>query len=153
MCVENWRNPDEEPSCHERASRIGACGDAGACGLWRGSTLRRTPQSAGSPSATPEPVISQTVTLADDGRTITLHVGDSFLLKLEEGYTWTPSVGDESIISRDRGITVVQGAQGVYEALKVGETILVADGDPTCRQSKPPCMRPSRRFQIQIVVE
>lgn len=121
-----------------------------ACG---GAPPSVTPQSAGSPSATPEPVISQTVTLADDGRTITLHVGDSFLLKLEEGYTWTPSVGDESIISRDRGITVVQGAQGVYEALKVGETILVADGDPTCRQSKPPCMRPSRRFQIQIVVE
>jgi hypothetical protein len=106
-----------------------------------------------SPSSTPTAVSTQTVTLADDGLTITLHVGGSFLLKLGEDYTWTPTVDDETIVSRAKGIAVVRGAQGVYDALKVGKTTLTAAGDPVCRQAKPPCGQPSRQFEIQIVVQ
>ena len=105
-----------------------------------------------SPSNTPT-AVSRTVTLADDGSTITLHVGDSFLLQLGEDYTWTPIVDDQAIVSRAKGIAVVRGAQGVYDALKVGKTTLTAVGDPVCRQAKPPCERPSREFKIQIVVQ
>jgi len=105
-----------------------------------------------SPSNTPT-AVSSTVTLADDGSTITLHVGDSFLLQLGEDYTWTPIVDDQAIVSRAKGIAVVRGAQGVYDALKVGKTTLTAVGDPVCRQAKPPCERPSREFKIQIVVQ
>jgi len=106
-----------------------------------------------SPSSTPTAVSTQTVTLADDGLTITLHVGDSFLLKLGDDYTWTPTVDDETIVSLAKGIAVVRGAQGVYDALKVGKTALTAAGDPVCRQGTPPCERPSRVFKIQIIVQ
>ncbi len=107
-----------------------------------------------SPSSTPPPAASsQTVTLADNGKTITLRVGDSFLLQLGEDYNWTPTVDDQTIVSRAKNITVVQGAQGVYDALKAGKTTLTAAGDPPCLQLTPPCKRPSIVFEIQIVVQ
>jgi len=106
-----------------------------------------------SPSSTPPSAISQTVTLTDDGQTITLRVGDSFLLKLGEDYDWTPTVDDQTIVSRAKHIAVVRGAQGVYDALRAGKTTLTAAGDPVCRQATPPCERPSRAFKIQIVVQ
>jgi carboxyl-terminal processing protease len=100
------------------------------------------------------PVLSpQTITLANDGETITLHVDEQFLLKLGEEYDWTVTVADQSIVSRVVNITVVRGAQGVYEAHKAGSTTLTATGDPVCRQSQPPCAMPSRLFQINVVVQ
>ena len=125
----------------------------GILGLLMMATLVPVACGGASPSATPPPASSQTVTLADDGKTITLRVGDSFLLKLGEDYTWVPTVDDQTIVSRAKGITVVRGAQGVYDALKAGKTTLSASGDPICRQSNPPCEQPSRLFTIQIVVQ
>jgi len=95
---------------------------------------------------------SQTVTLDNDGGTINLTVGEQFLLKLGEEYNWSVTIADQSIVSRVVGITVVRGAQGVYEARQAGSTQLTATGDPVCRQSQPPCAAPSRQFQIQIIV-
>ena len=94
----------------------------------------------------------KTVTLADDGKTISLQVGDSFLLKLGEDYDWSPIVADQAIVSRAMNIAVIRGAQGVYDSHKAGKTSLTATGDPVCRQSTPPCEQPSRAFTIQIVV-
>jgi hypothetical protein len=100
------------------------------------------------------PVLSpQTITLANDGETITLHVDEQFLLKLGEECDWTVTVADQSIVSRVVNITVVRGAQGVYEAHKAGSTTLTATGDPVCRQLQPPCAMPSRLFQINMVVQ
>jgi len=106
-----------------------------------------------SPSNTPTAVSSKTVTLADDGQTITLRVGESSVLKLGEDYNWTVTVGDESIVSRVKNISVIRGAQGVYEALLAGKTNLTADGAPVCLQANPPCGQPSRLFAIGIVVQ
>ena len=106
-----------------------------------------------SPSDTPTAANSKTVTLADDGQTITLSVGESFLLKLGEDYNWTVTVADQSIVRRVVNITVVRGAQGVYEMHQLGSTTLTATGDPACLQSKPPCAMPSRLFQITVVVQ
>jgi hypothetical protein len=106
-----------------------------------------------SVSGTPAPASSPTVTLADEGRTITLGIGDSFLLELGEDCDWTPTVGDQTVVSRAEGITVIQGAQGVYLALKAGKTTLTATGDPVCQESSPPCERLSRGFAVQTVVQ
>jgi predicted small lipoprotein YifL len=106
-----------------------------------------------SPSNTPPADSSKTVTLADDGQTITLHVGESFLLKLGEDHNWTATVDDQTIVSRAKNIAVIRGAQGVYDALHAGKTNLTAVGDPICRQANPPCEQPSRVFKIQIVVQ
>ena len=106
-----------------------------------------------SPSDTPTAANSKTVTLADDGQTITLSVGETFLLKLGEDYNWTVTVADQTIVSRVKNISVVRGAQGVYEALLAGKTSLTANGDPVCLQANPPCKLPSRQFTLEIVVQ
>ena len=93
------------------------------------------------------------VTLADQGKTLTLAVGQRFLINLGEGFDWSPIVSDQAIVSRVPNISVIRGAQGIYEAHAVGQTILTVTGDPTCRQSKPPCMAPSRMFTLNIVVK
>jgi hypothetical protein len=102
---------------------------------------------------TPPDTSSQAVTLDNNGGTIDLKVGEQFLLKLGEDYNWAVTIADPTVVSRVVNITVVRGAQGVYEAHQPGSTQLTATGDPVCRQSQPPCTAPSRLFQIQIIVQ
>lgn len=109
-----------------------------------------TPTPAGPMAVTPGVPLS--VTLADRGRTLNLKVGESFLLNLGEGFTWSPVVADMNIVSRVPNIMVIRGAQGVYKANAPGKTTLNATGDPACRQSKPACMTPSLLFTINLVV-
>jgi hypothetical protein len=93
------------------------------------------------------------VTLANAGQTIQMHVGDTFLLNLGEGWDWTVNVSNPAVVSRVVNILVIRGAQGVYKANRPGTATLTAVGDPPCRKSTPPCMAPSRAFQVQIVVQ
>jgi hypothetical protein len=80
-------------------------------------------------------------------------VGDRFLMQLGEEYDWTVSISDESILSRLINVTVVRGAQGIYEADRAGSATLSATGDPACRKVEPPCAAPSRLLQIEIAVK
>jgi hypothetical protein len=95
-----------------------------------------------------------TVTLDDQGKTINLNVGQSFLLKLGEDYTWGDVVvGDQNVVSRVRNIAVVRGAQGIYDANAAGTTTLTTTGDPVCRQAQPACAAPSIQFAVTLVVK
>jgi hypothetical protein len=112
------------------------------------------PQSAPTPTPVePTPGGQQTVTLEDQGKTIHLAVGERFLLQLGDTYTWDVTISDQNVVSRVIGITVVRGAQGVYEAHQAGTATLNATGDPACRQVQPPCEMPSILFEITLVVE
>jgi hypothetical protein len=93
------------------------------------------------------------VTLADDGKTITLDVGQRFLLNLGSNFIWTSVVMDPNIVSQVIDFPVIPGAQGVYEAHLPGVTQLLANGEPICRQAKPACSMPNRLFEIIIVVK
>ncbi len=95
---------------------------------------------------------SKTVTLADNGKTITLKVNETFLLKLGADYDWNIKIDDQKIISRVPNVAVVVGAQGIFKAHKEGHTKLTATGDPICRKEKPPCEKPSIQFNIKVVV-
>ncbi len=105
------------------------------------------------PGVVPDATALPPVTLQDNHQTIRMHVNESFLLQLGEGYDWNINVGDQSIISREVNVMVIRGAQGIYLAHKPGTTTLEATGDPLCRQSKPACGMPSVSFQIDIVVQ
>jgi hypothetical protein len=105
--------------------------------------------TGGGPSADGQKVI----TLDDQGRTVTLAVGESFLLKLGEVYSWDVSISDQAVLSRVRNIAVVRGAQGIYLANQAGSVTLSAAGDPQCRQSQPPCGMPSMLFEITFIVK
>jgi hypothetical protein len=94
-----------------------------------------------------------TVTQADQGKTITLHVGQRFLLSLGEGYDWNVIIDKQDVVSRVIGILTVRGSQGLFEAHQAGTGALTATGDPLCRQSQPPCGQPSILFNVKIVVQ
>ena len=118
-----------------------------------GTAVLVTLPPPGADTPTPGILYSpEQVTLDDMGSTVILKVGDRFALVLGESSDWTVSVNDESILSRVKKIQPIQGSQGVYEAHQAGQTTLTAVGDPPCRKTKPPCMMPSRAFEIQITV-
>lgn len=111
-----------------------------------------SPEPPATATVEPDTAEQKTITLDNQDETIRLVVGERFLLNLGEGYTWDVGVSDETVVSRVRNITVIRGAQGVYEALRPGTTTLSAVGDPACRQAKPPCGMPSTLFTITLVV-
>jgi hypothetical protein len=93
------------------------------------------------------------VGIDDQGRTVVMHVGDRFLLQLGEVFNWTVTSSDDTIVGRVPNITVIRGAQGLYEGRKAGEATLNATGDPLCRSSKPACMVPSISYTLHVQVE
>ena len=117
----------------------------------------RPSSATAGPTASPSGVVSASpsvsVTLADDGRTITLQPGQQALLNLGGELDWTLDVDDETIVSRVAGVTVVPGAQAIYQANRVGQTVLSATSDPACRKAQPACAQPSRTFKVTIVVQ
>jgi hypothetical protein len=100
-----------------------------------------------------DPSGNLTVTLADNGGTVLMQVGQRFLLDLGDTYNWAFSIDDQSIVSRVINILTIRGSQGLFEAHLAGTTVLHATGDPSCRQSTPPCEMPSIAFQVQITVQ
>jgi hypothetical protein len=91
--------------------------------------------------------------LQDQGRTVVMHVGDRFLLQLGDGYNWTITSSDDSVVGRVINIMVISGSQGLYEGRKVGDANLNMVGDPSCRSSQPPCEMPSMSFTLHVQVE
>jgi hypothetical protein len=108
------------------------------------------------PRNLPEPdgVNPNVITLDNNNQLITLHPGETFLLKLgDEVYQWDIQIDNQAVISRVKNIAVIRGAQGVYEALQAGTALLTANGDPLCRQSKPACAMPSVHFALHVEVQ
>jgi hypothetical protein len=105
------------------------------------------------PAATPAADGSLTVTLDDQGKTVNMNVGDSFLLKLGEQYNWDIAISDQAVLSRVKNIAVIRGAQGIYDALQAGTVTLSATGDPLCRQSQPACEMPTILFSVKVTVK
>jgi len=110
------------------------------------------PTEVGSSGQTIPPVDG--ITLADNGRTFVMNVGSIFLLNLGmDVYDWTVEVDNQSVLSREKNVMVIRGAQGIYQALAPGQAVLTATGDPLCRQSTPACAMPSMIFKVTIIVQ
>jgi hypothetical protein len=91
--------------------------------------------------------------LADEGKTLQFTVGEAFLLFLDQGMTWTVRESTPGILTGVLTSYRPKDSQGYYQATNPGQTTLSATGDLSCRQAKPPCMVPSRIFQVTIVVK
>jgi hypothetical protein len=111
-----------------------------------------TPPPAPTSSPTAGSQSSPTVTLGDNGGTLSLKVGNTFLLSLGDERDWDISLSDSSIVSRVPNITVIRGAQGVYTAKAVGKTTLSANGKVRCEQGQI-CPQNILAFRIDIIVE
>jgi len=96
----------------------------------------------------------ESVTLADNGRLITLKVGQSFLLNLGmDIYDWNPSISNPDVLGRVMGVLTIKGSQGLFEGKMPGSATLQAEGNPLCASSTPPCMMPSMLFRVEVVVQ
>ncbi len=94
------------------------------------------------------------LTLADNGKTFTVHTGDGFLLNLgTDTFDWTVNIDNQNIISREKNVMPIRGAQGVYQALASGQAVLSAIGKPICQNSTSPCMALEVYFQVTIIVQ
>jgi hypothetical protein len=89
-------------------------------------------------TSNPAPVV---VTMANDGTTLHLAVGQQFTLNLGNGLDWVVKVADEQVVQRVTGVPLPAGAQGVYETLKPGATVLSATGIPHCTTGACPQIR------------
>ncbi len=131
-----------------------------------GIDLRVPPTRAARPSPAPalpaarpstvasgSPGASVNITLADNGRTITLQNGERVLVNLGDEFDWTVQIEDESIVSPILGVNVIPGAQGIFGAKRVGKTALSATGEPRCRKQQPACGQPSQAFNATIAVQ
>jgi hypothetical protein len=99
-------------------------------------------------TSTPVVLVSPAeVTLAANGGTVLLRVGERIRLALGPPLEWTPAVGDPAVLRR-----VGDAGQGVYEAVRPGRTELTAVGDPPCRRARPACMAPSLLFRVHVLV-
>ncbi len=95
----------------------------------------------------------QVVTLDDAGKPINLRVGDRFLLFLQNGeYEFSPAVFDETILRKVTDVEI-PGSQGVFEALRSGNTKLTAIGELPCHKTTPACLAPSLGVVFTILVE
>jgi len=94
------------------------------------------------------------ITMEDNGKNLNMKVGDSFLLNLDSNfYDWFVEVNDQNVLSREPNVTVIKGAQGIYQARTPGSATLTASGNPKCINSKPPCLAPSVMFMITVIVQ
>jgi hypothetical protein len=90
------------------------------------------------------------VTIANDGTTLHLAVGQQFTLSLGNGEDWMVKVADEQVVQHVAGVALPAGAQGIYEARKPGATVLSAVGSPHCTSGVCPLFR--LVFSVAITV-
>jgi hypothetical protein len=102
----------------------------------------------------PWDIPSNAVTMADNNKTFAMHQGDSFLLNLGmDTFDWTVDIDNQNVLTRVKGVMVIRGAQGIYQANRPGQAQLTAIGNPLCRNSVPACEMPSILFRITVIVQ
>jgi hypothetical protein len=95
----------------------------------------------------------RTVTIEDGGKTIELSVGERFLLILKkDNFEWVANVQDPTVLKKVNDVGLITGAQGIFEAQRVGQTRVEALGEFPCSKLTPPCNMPSLRFDFNFVV-
>lgn len=107
--------------------------------------------TAPSPGKPTTSAASTVVTVADDGSTLHLAVGERFQLDLGSGTEWTVKVADPHIVAPVVGVTLAPGVQGIYVARAAGTTVLSAVGKAACASG--PCPQFRIGFTLTITVD
>ncbi|HLZ68563.1 MAG TPA: hypothetical protein VKV26_01515 [Dehalococcoidia bacterium] len=108
--------------------------------------------AAGAGRAAPAAGTLHTLTLADNGATVGVALGDRIELRLDVNLNWTVSVTDTTVLRRPPGIALVREVQGLWDAIAPGSATINATGDAPCRMSRPACTVPSLLFSATITV-
>lgn len=92
------------------------------------------------------------VTMADDGKTLTAHVGDRVQVALGEIFNWTLERPDAVVLTQGpQTYLLVRGTQAIWTASSVGTATIRATGTPVC-PSGSPCPQLAVRFSATIDV-
>jgi hypothetical protein len=125
------------------------------CGYLLALCFMLTTWAGGAAAADSTTMLSrpEALTMADNGATVVLTVGDRFALKLGQAPPdWEVSITDENVLSRVRNIATMIGVQGVYTATAPGTAVLSAVGTFPCQRTNPRCMIASPLFRVTVVV-
>lgn len=91
------------------------------------------------------------VSLEENGKTVLVRVGDTVEVGLGTGYQWTVTVDDRNVL--EPLSTMGPSAMPVMLRAKAsGSTRLTATGNLPCHSAQPPCLAPSRLFEVRVEV-
>jgi hypothetical protein len=141
----------ESMTGHEAASSTPAATTTMAGGASASPAHPQPPLTgAGEVTATTSPFI---VTSADSGKTIRLHKGDTFILKLGGSLDWGDvKITDNGVVTAVPTFAAIPGAQGMYEARAKGSATITATGAPICKANEA-CPQFIALFTATIVVD
>lgn len=91
--------------------------------------------------------LDHTLSRAEDGRGITVHVGDSVLVALQDGYAWNVTNSDSTVLPLKSGVMWARGVQGGFTAKQPGTAILSL----TPRETVPPDVKQPVVFTITVL--
>ncbi len=109
---------------------------------------------AAAPAARGAPAAGalHTLTLADNGSTVAVAIGDRVELRLDVNLDWSVSVSNAAVLRRPPGIALVRDVQGLWDAIAAGSATISATGDAPCRLATPPCSVPTLLFSATVTV-
>ena len=165
------------PTCPPRAPEMRGpgphCGYASVGPIQTGETSPKptsieasaTPEPQPSKSPLPSPTGSERpvrlveVDENDAGKTITLYVGDMLIVTLHgsDGFLWKPPESSDASVLLRAGVTTEtpngeRNEVAKFRAESAGTAQVTSTQDPTCREANPPCMAPSRAYEITVRV-
>lgn len=94
-----------------------------------------------------------TITLADQGKTINVEVGQQFLVNLGGGYGWRVAFEELKNIVAVPTLLPILGAQGIFQPVASGTVSFKAKGVPECNKDQPPCAQTPVEFEVTIAIE
>ena len=110
----------------------------------------------GSPSSTPGPSGEVTVTEADSGRTVHLHIGQRLRVVLGgRGEQWHRPASPGPFLrlaAASGGYPSSRPADAVFIAVRAGTASVTSITDHPCLHAKPPCMIAQRVWSVRVLV-
>jgi hypothetical protein len=91
--------------------------------------------------------VDHTLSRAEDGRGITVHVGDTVSVALRDQYAWNVTNSDPTVLSMKVGVMWARGVQGVFSAKQPGTAILSLEP----RDKVPPNVQRPVVFTITVL--
>jgi hypothetical protein len=110
--------------------------------------ITQTPTPVQPPAPAPQ---SYTVTGNSANTTLHMNVGDSLLVDLGDSLNWNVTFDSQNILTLRKGVMVIKGAQGLYNAVANGTVKLTATGSPICNPDQA-CPQFMQYFSMTIVV-
>lgn len=93
-----------------------------------------------------------TLSRANDGHAIVLHVGDDVTVAMQDPYLWNVQMSDPSALTRHVGVMFIRGVQGAYTAAKPATvTVTLTANTPGASPAPPANMKQPIVFTVVIL--